>query len=162
MSKRSRDQLHMQYSADTKHNILTQYKPGVRGCGFTALANRYNIKGGNQLIQLWYNQWNGTPQSLEKHTTSHKKRKLNERDVHKYITRHVVKMNEGGEAVDYTGVKKNVKLKKGKSIPLRTIQRYGKKAGLSYKRTTRTLISQGIYTHIHHCSLASVWSLIDD
>jgi transposase len=127
----------------------------VRGCGFHALAKRFDIKGGMQLASSWYRTWDGTPLTLDKQDRSNKKRKLNDKEGNQYITKYVEKKNEKGEPITYYGVREHVILKRGHHIPIRTITRCGKQVGLSYKRTTRTLVKQGIHLHIYHCSLAS-------
>jgi hypothetical protein len=53
-----------QYPPRFIHTILKQYKKGVRGSGFKALASRYNIKGGHKLISAWYAKGDGTIYSL--------------------------------------------------------------------------------------------------
>jgi len=57
-----------QYDPHLKQTILQQYKKGVRGHGFQALANKYDIKGGAMAVPYWYNQWDGTESSLTKHS----------------------------------------------------------------------------------------------
>jgi transposase len=147
----------MQYSADTKHTILLEYKPGVKGCGFKSLACRFGVKGGHNVIKSWYLEWDGTKESLEKHTTSHKRRKLDEEDIDKYITSYVEEMNESGEPVNYKDVQQNVESNKRQHVPMRSIQKYGKQAGLTYKHTTRTLEREGKHTHVSHSNSCLVF-----
>jgi transposase len=147
MSKRT----HMQYSADTKHNILLQYRPHVRGCGFAALAKKHNVKGGARLVQLWYRGWNRSPESLKKQTTSHKPRILEAVEVKQHIRDYVEEQNQQAEPVGYKEVKEHVDQEIEKEVSMRTIQRYGKRdAMLSYKRTTRKLHIESEYTS-HPC-----------
>jgi transposase len=134
-----------QYSVDTKHFILQQYKRSKRGCGFQALAKKYGIHGGKHSLQYWYSIWDGTPNSLQKHTTSHKRRKLNEEQVQQHIRGYVECMNQQGDQVIYQDIKENVEQKTGQLIAYSTLARYGyKKAHISYKRTTCTLTTDGM------------------
>ena len=55
-----------EYSPHLKHTILLQYKPGVRGSGFRALAKKYSVKGGHKLVSSWYSKWDGSESSLKK------------------------------------------------------------------------------------------------
>jgi transposase len=58
------------YPPSFKHHILSQYQSKQYGKGLHSLARYYNIKGGRQALQYWYNQWNGTIDSLKhKHGT---------------------------------------------------------------------------------------------
>ena len=49
-----------------KHDILKLYSPNDRNHSFQPLAKQFNIKGGKQVVQNWYRQWNGSPKSLER------------------------------------------------------------------------------------------------
>jgi hypothetical protein len=136
---------YQEYSAHTKHNILREYKRGVHGCGFQALASKHHIQGGGSAVRYWYSQWDGTVASLDKRTTSHKRRKLNDNEVETHIRGYVQSMNEGGDQVIYKDVKENVEQETGQPIAYSTLARYGyKKAHISYKRTTRTLTTEGM------------------
>ena len=141
MSKRG----YQEYSADTKHFILTQYKRGVRGCGFHALAIKYGVPSGARTVENWYSMWDGTPASLQKHTTSHKRRRLKPGEVQQHIRQHVIDMNREGTCVKYKDVKKNVEEKTGAPIAYSTLKQYGyKEANISWKRTSCTLNADGM------------------
>jgi transposase len=136
---------YQQYSADTKHSILLEYKRGVRGCGFHALAAKHHIHGGGQAVEYWYKSWDGTPQSLQKNTTSHKRRRLDDFQVEQHIRGYVQSMNEQGDQVIYEDVKQHIEQETGQSIAYSTLTRYGyRKANISFKRTTRTLTTEGM------------------
>ena len=136
-----------QYSADTKHFILQQYTPGVYGSGFAALASQYGVPNGARTVQSWYSKWDGTPQSLQKQTTSHKRRTLDPHQVKQHIRQYVIDMNSEKEHVKYENVKKNVEQETDAPIAWSTLKRYGyKEALVSCKRTTRTLTSEGMLT----------------
>ena len=135
---------YQQYSAHTKHNILREYKRGVRGCGFHALAKKHHIHGGGQTVASWFQQWNGSPESLQKHTTCNKRRKLDDGEVQQHIRGFVETMNEQGDQVIYKDVKEHVEQETGQPMAYSTLARYGyKKAHISYKRTTCTLTTEG-------------------
>lgn len=136
---------YQEYSADTKHNILREYKPGVRGCGFRALAAKHHITHGLSTLQYWYSIWDGTRNSLQKHTTSHKCRRLAPQHVQQHIRDYVETMNKQGDQVIYADVKEHVEENTGEPIAYSTLARYGyNEAHVSYKRTTRTLTTDGM------------------
>jgi transposase len=138
---------YQEYSADTKHNILSEYKRCVRGCGFHALAKKHHIQGGGQTVEYWHSRWDGTPSSLQKQTTSHKRRRLNSQQVQTHIRGFVQTMNQQGDQVIYQDVKQHVEEQINTPIAYSTITRYGyNEAKVSYKRTTRTLTTDGMYT----------------
>jgi hypothetical protein len=145
------DRTYTEYSANTKHSILLEYKAGVRGWGFHALANKHHVRGGSTTVKYWYDRWDGTPESLEKRTTSNKRRKLNEEEVKQHIRGYVEEQNQESEPVGYHQVQQHVQQETKQHIPITTIKRYGHDdAKLSYKRTTRTLNYECTYTS-HAC-----------
>jgi hypothetical protein len=127
------------------HTILLQYKPGVRGNGFRALATKFRIKGGHKLISSWYSKWDGTELSLEKQSGGDKRSILTPKERKKHIYDFVDKKSKS-EAVKYTEVKKNVEKKTNKRPALRTVQRNGKSLGITSKKRKRTLKSQGFFS----------------
>lgn len=134
-----------QYSADTKHHILRQYKRDVRGCGFRALALKHGVPNGARTLEYWYSKWDGTPASLEKQTTSHKRRRLDPQQVQQNIRGYVETMNKQGDQVIYADVKEHVEEETAQPIAYSTLTRYGyNEAHVSYKRTTRTLTTDGM------------------
>jgi len=131
------------YSTHEMHNILTEYKPGVRGSGLHALSKKYNVRGGPKLISEWFKKWDGTEASLRKQSGGDVRSILTpkEKDLHirKFATR-----KSKVEAVNYPEVKENVEKKTGKEISLRSVRRVGKKMNLSSKKRKRVLKSQGL------------------
>jgi len=69
------------YTSHFKHNLLQEYRPGIFGCGFKALAKRFKIKGGHKLIMRWYHQWDGTVESLNHKTKGHRRRTMLPQEV---------------------------------------------------------------------------------
>ena len=133
-----------EYSAGTKQHILQQYKRGVRGCGFQALAKKYGIAGGKRSLQYWYSIWDGSVASLQKNTTSHKRRRLEPGQVQQHIRQYVIDMNEQGDHVNYSDDKEHVERETGSPIAWSTLKRYGyNEARVSCKRTTRVLTTDG-------------------
>lgn len=136
---------YQEYSAHTKHSILQQYKRGVRGCGFHALAVKYDIHGGGPAVRYWYTLWDGTPHSLQKLTTSHKHRRLDSQQLQQHIRGYVIDMNKQTDPVKYKDVKQNVEMETQNPIAYSTLKRYGyNEANISWKRTTRTLTTDGM------------------
>lgn len=60
----------MKYSAEYKHAVLQHYKEKTRGSGFLALAKRFDIKGGKEVVRGWFARWNGRVESLGRRTGS--------------------------------------------------------------------------------------------
>jgi transposase len=115
------------YSSDLKHHILSQYRPYSPHHSFHALA--LSVGGGlsASTISDWYSRWDGTPQSLERKAGSGRPRIMTRAQMAQQILPRVRSANRRHEAVHYTTIKPAVERAIGKSISLRTIQRYGKK-----------------------------------
>jgi hypothetical protein len=131
-----------------KHNILTLYKRNSNDDNFRALADRYNIKGGMRVIQNWYQQWNGTPESLERRKGSGRKSVLTSRQIKDYIETPIRTKNRSHQPVHYSTLLPSIKERSGTNVSLRTVQRIGKmklhaRQKRTQKRTTqeRNLIS---------------------
>jgi hypothetical protein len=131
-----------QYPPRFIHTILKQYKKGVRGSGFKALASRY-IKGGHKLISAWYAKWDGTIYSLTKQSGGDRRSILTPEEKKKYVYDFIVKKSKS-EAATYQEVQKNVEKKTGKAPKPRTIRDYGEAAKITSKKRKRVLKSQGM------------------
>jgi len=134
-------------SLDQKQAILEEYQPWVRGKGFYALAKRHNINGGPTTIRKWYKKWDGTKNSLEKESGGDRRSILTENEKKKEIVGYITKKSRK-DAVNYPQVKKNVDLKTGKDIKLRTVQEIGKNLQMTSKKTKRKTPSEGTF-HCH-------------
>jgi hypothetical protein len=113
-------------SPETKHHILLEYAPGVRGCGFKALAARHQIKGGASLLSAWHHRWNGTPQSLEERPRSGRPRVLSSAQVRRHIAAPMRNANRAARAVSYPPLLPQVRAMTSSDVSLPTIKRYGK------------------------------------
>ena len=112
-----------QHSPHLMQTILQEYKKGIRGHGFQALASKYNIKGGAQLVSYWYSKWDGTENSLKKQSGGDKRSLLIPKEKKRHIDDFVAKRSKV-EAVNYSEVKDNVEKKTRKAPSLRTVQRW--------------------------------------
>lgn len=131
------------YDAPFKQRVLEEYKPGVRGCGFEALAARFKVKNA-QSISDWHRVWDGSVESLERKKGSGRKRKLTDKESKAHIKDFVDNANREGKVVTYADVHTEVKEKTGKDVSLSTVRRIGRKDhGLSFKSTTRKYDIEG-------------------
>lgn len=123
---------------ELKHFILTKYQSNRRGYGFDSLAQQYGIEGGGRTLQRWYDQWDGTVESLKRKPGSGRPMLLNEEEIHQYITTPIRKKNRSSCPVRYRDVLQPLRENTGKSPSLRTVRRYGKEnAGINAKRTIK-------------------------
>jgi hypothetical protein len=127
-------------SADAKHLILQQYRAGVRGSGFDALAARYGIKGGGAEVLRWHRRWDGTPQSLEEKARSGRPRTLSSQQVRRHVAAPIRNANRAARPIRYTTLLPQVQAATGANVSLRTLQRYGKEEvkGTSTRGKKRT------------------------
>ena len=122
--------------------ILCQYKKGVRGHGFKALATKYGVKGGHKLVSSWYSKWDGSESSLKKQSGGDRRSILTEKEKKKHVRDFIVKSSKK-EAVTYPDVKKNVESKTKKALGLTTVKDYGKSFNITSKKRKRVLKSEG-------------------
>jgi len=134
------------YSKAFKERVVREYQRGVRGKGFGALSTRFKIS--KLLIQKWWRKWNAGGRSVEAfedEAGGDRKSILTQREKDRYILDFVAHKNANGEAVDYKDVQKNVVKHTKKDVSERTVSRIGKEElNLSWKKTTRTLVSDGM------------------
>lgn len=141
----------VKYSAEFKHNVLRLYKPNTRGSGFKALAARFDIKGGGIEILRWWKRWNGKKTSLERREGSGRPQVLTSAEKKKHMLRFVEANNKKSQPVNYHHVRQRVVEKTGKQLSLRRVRSIGKsELGLRWKKTTRSLYSQGEPFRLHN------------
>jgi len=127
-----------QLTPNQKHNILTIYSSENNTHTLASLARQYSLQGGGRLIQNWYKQWNGTPQSLERKKGSGRPFVLTSQQVDKYIRMPIQNKNRSCKPVHYPQLHTSIQQKTGKQMSLRTIQKIGKeKLGVKQKRTKK-------------------------
>jgi transposase len=121
-----------------KHHILQQYLPYSHENNFSALAARYNVKGGRRTIQRWLARWDGTSSSLEHTRGAGRPRLLSAAEVNENIRAPILERNRSHHAVHYTDLVDPIRERTGKNVALRTIQRYGEKILRARDKTTCT------------------------
>ena len=89
----------------------------------------------------------GTKNSLQKESGGDRHSILTESEKKKEIVGYITKKSRK-DAVNYPQVKKNVELKTGKEIKLRTVQEIGKNLQMTPKKTKRKTPCEGTF-HYH-------------
>lgn len=125
-------------TATQKHQILREYRVGVRGCGLKALAARYGIAGGARTLSRWISRWRGSPRSLENHKSPGRPRILTTREVEESVRKPILAGNRACEAVLYTKLLPKVRQQTGKEVKLKTLRHYGTAELGAKKRTKAT------------------------
>ena len=142
-----------QLTPKQKHDILTIYSHNKHKHSFESLAHQYNIKGGKQLLSRWYQQWNGTPQSLERKRGSGRPTILTSTEVRDSIQLPLRNKNRAHVPVHYSDLLPSIIQKTGKKISLTTIKRIGHdQLGARQKRTKKRTAVESKYTHTIHTS----------
>lgn len=113
-------------SAEAKHHILLEYSPHDTTRTFAALARCHAIKGGAQVIRLWYRKWDGTPASLQEQQRSGRPRVLSRAQVSRHVRAPILAANRAHRAIHYSELLPTVRQKTGTEVSLRSLQRYGK------------------------------------
>jgi hypothetical protein len=127
-----------------KHDILKLYTPNDRNYSFESLARQYNIAGGCRVIQNWYYQWNGTPQSLERKKGSGRPTILTPQQVNDYIRTPIRNKNRSFKPIHYTQLLPSIQQKSSTQVSIQTVRRIGhQQLGARQKRTKkRTAVPQ--------------------
>jgi hypothetical protein len=136
------------YTSNFKHKVLTFYQPKVKGSGFKALADRFDIVGGPRAVARWYKKWDGTVKSLNPEPRPGRSSSLSNLQKKRYIKEFVDAANQRGEVIKYRDVQDNVSKKTKVNLSIRHIQRIGKKEfKFGYSLATRSLMGTGIVFH---------------
>jgi transposase len=133
------------YSASFKVEVVKEYRKNTRGASFRTLAKKYGIKGGAATVREWWLTWTRggqTVESLEPRLRGHRRHKLTEKEE-ELIRDYVLQKNEEKKAVDYKRVHNYIVQKTKKDIAYSTIKGIGKELGISWKKTSRTLSTEG-------------------
>ena len=131
------------YTSQFKHKVLEEYRPGIFGYGFKSLAKRFKIQGGHKLIMNWYDQWDGTVESLNQNRKGGRPRTMTQEEVKKHILQFVESMNIKRVHVNYKIVQAQIKSVLKQEVPIRTIRQYGKDNGIKWKKTRETTLRDG-------------------
>jgi transposase len=138
-------------SAAAKHLILTAHSTRQPTPSFRSLAYEFSIAGGHQTIANWYNQWNGTIESLKEGKKSGRPRILSKSEVTRHIQQPVKRKNHAHQPIHYTELLPRIIANSGKKPSIQTIRRYGRQeAGIKQKRTHAVTVDECT------CSIQSV------
>ena len=115
-----------------------EYLPHSHDHSFTALAERYNAKGGKRIVQRWYDRWDGTVQSQQHQPKAGRPRLLSAAQIRDTIALPIRNRNRSHHAVHYTELLPTVRDKTGTTVSLPTVQRYGKEIVRARDKSTRS------------------------
>jgi hypothetical protein len=143
-------------SPEAKHHILLEYSRDDATRSFTALAARHSIAGGWRVLLRWHQQWNGTPQSLQRKAGTGKQRALTAAQVSRHVRAPILAANRAHRAISYSQLLPTVCAKTGVELSLRTLQQYGKeqlgaKHKHSKKRTAAESECNATCERLHAC-----------
>jgi hypothetical protein len=118
-----------------------------------SLSQQYNIKGGSKTMSRWLQQWDGSPESLERREGSGRHTILTPQEVKDTIQLPIRNKNRSFKLVHYTDLLPSVTQKTGKEISVETIRRIGREQlGVKQKRTKKRTAQERKQTQHTHCS----------
>jgi hypothetical protein len=127
-----------QLTPQQKHDILRLYLSSDHKYNKKSLSEQYNIKGGRMTISRWLQQWDGTPESLERREGSGRHTILTSDEVNDYIRTPIRNKNRSFKPIHYPQLHSTILQKTEKQVSLRTVQRYGKEQlGVKQIRTKK-------------------------
>jgi len=125
------------YTPEWKQHVLEHYCAGVRGCGFGALAARFDVAGGESTVRGWHKQWDGSIESLQHKSGAGRPRILTEQQVQQHIVQPIRRSNRLHRAVHYQPIRADLIAATGKQPSERTVRRYGHDAAIKEQRTKK-------------------------
>ena len=131
-----------------KHNILRLYVSSDHRYTMKSLSQQHNIKGGRKTMSRWLQQWDGSPESLERREGSGRHTILTSKEVKDTIQLPIRNKNPNSQPVHYTDLLPSVTEKTGKKISSRTLRRIGlDQSGAKQKRTNKRTAVESKHTH---------------
>ncbi len=125
-------------SAEAKHHILLEYAPHDNTRSFAALAARHAVKGGERLLRMWHQRWDGTAAPLQEQPRSGRPRVLSRAQVSRHVRAPILAANRAHRAIHYTELLPRVQAATGKELSIQTLRRYGKQElGAKQKRSKK-------------------------
>lgn len=123
---------------EVKHHLLLEYSSHDTTQSFSSLAARHGIKGGKRTVQRWYQQWDGTVESLKRKEGSGKHHLLSRVQVSRHIRAPILAANRSHRSIHYTDLLPQVQQKTGIDISIQTLRRYGKEElGVKQRRSKK-------------------------
>ncbi len=99
-------------------------------------------------ISRWLQQWDGTPESLERREGSGRHTILTSQEVNDCIRTPIRNENRSSQPIHYTDLLPSVIQKTGKKISVETIRRIGRdQLGEKQKRTNKRTAVESKHTH---------------
>jgi transposase len=120
MGKRYED-----YGVAFKLRVVQDYKRGVPGHGAQAVAKKWKVTGGKKLVRLWAAQYDGTRESLRKHTHPNRPRLLSPQQADAHIGAVARDRQQQHRAIDYARITSEVQRRTGTAVSYATVKRYG-------------------------------------
>lgn len=86
----------------------------------------HDVHASRRSVESWKTHWNGTIASLQRKNGSGRPAILTRTEVQRHIAAPIRKLNRSAKKAKYTKIATAVRLKSGKQVSDRTIQRIGK------------------------------------
>lgn len=128
-----------------KQRVLEHYQPGKRGCGFRALAKRFDIDGGHNLVKYWHSIWDGTVESLQYHHAGGRPSLLSPQQQQLFAYNFVTRANRRHEPVQVDNVANNIKQATGVVVSRRRANKYTLSQGVTSKQLVAVEFGAKIY-----------------
>jgi hypothetical protein len=116
-----------QLTPQQKHDILTQYTSRQRGETLAHILSANKVSASRRTVELWRQRWDGTAASLQHKRGAGRPRILTHAQVMRHIAPRIRAKNRSHAPVVYPTLLPSVTAATGKSMSLRTLERYGKK-----------------------------------
>jgi hypothetical protein len=137
-----------QFAPEHKYSILLEYVPHSTTHSFAALAARHGVAGGKRVVLRWYQQWDGSAQSLQSKAKSGRPRVLSKREVQQHVRTPILRANRAHKPVHYSKLLRGVRERTGKELSARTLRRYGKEElGAMKRRGKKRTAEESQCTH---------------
>jgi len=115
-----------QLTPELKHSILTHYTSPHHHQTLQQILSLHAVSVSRRTVELWQQKWNGTIESLQRQAVSGRPRVLSRAQVSRHVATPIRNANRAGRTIHYSTMMEQVSVSSGKSMSLRTLQRYGK------------------------------------
>jgi transposase len=137
------------YDAVFKQRVVEYYLQNQPNLSFRYVANIFQIKGGHATVKRWFDRYNGTVSSLQQRYRSGRPPILNKQKINQYITEPIRSYNRRSHTIDYRQITNYVRQKTNINVSLRTVERYGKNAGIKPMKSIKRTYTECEYKSDH-------------
>lgn len=131
------------YTEEFKEKVVLEYKKNERGRGYEALAGRFKIDGGPNLVKAWVKAYDGTRSSLAKHHDGGVPSMLDQDQKDELVKQFVEERGDKGLYTGRADISKHIQENTGLDLAPSTISKYSSGYNIGLHRTKKSAPLKG-------------------